>query len=114
MLACSIAQRTHVAAQTSAESAFHLAGNRLVQAKGRTNCAGFYNELGAMHGTMMIFAGILPVGFAAFGNFVVPLQIGAHRSVGFEVGLAEWAKEEPFGLERDHRAEMYASARRAV
>jgi heme/copper-type cytochrome/quinol oxidase subunit 1 len=74
----------------------------------------FYNELGAMHGTMMIFAGIVPVGFAAFGNFVVPLQIGAHRSVGFEVGLAEWAKEEPFGLERDHRAEMYASARRAV
>ncbi len=37
----------------------------------------FYNELGAMHGTMMIFAGVVPVAFAAFGNFVVPLQIGA-------------------------------------
>ena len=37
----------------------------------------FYNSLGAMHGTMMVFAGIVPVGFAAFGNFVMPLQIGA-------------------------------------
>jgi hypothetical protein len=26
------------------------------------------------------------------------LWIGAHRGVGFEVGLAEWAKEESFGL----------------
>src|SRR5213079_2162894 len=37
----------------------------------------FYNSLGAMHGTIMIFAGIVPLAFAAFGNFVVPLQIGA-------------------------------------
>ncbi len=37
----------------------------------------FYNSLGAMHGTIMIFLGIVPVAFAAFGNFVVPLQIGA-------------------------------------
>src|SRR5437660_10031002 len=37
----------------------------------------FYNSLGAMHGTIMIFAGVVPVAFAAFGNFVVPLQIGA-------------------------------------
>ncbi len=37
----------------------------------------FYNSLGAMHGTIMIFLGVVPIGFAAFGNFVVPLQIGA-------------------------------------
>jgi cytochrome c oxidase subunit 1 len=37
----------------------------------------FYNSLGAMHGTIMIFMGVVPIAFAAFGNFVVPLQIGA-------------------------------------
>jgi len=37
----------------------------------------FYNSLGAMHGTVMIFLGVVPVAFAAFGNYVVPLQIGA-------------------------------------
>jgi cytochrome c oxidase subunit 1 len=39
--------------------------------------ADFYNSLGAMHGTIMVFLGIVPIAFAAFGNFVVPLQIGA-------------------------------------
>lgn len=37
----------------------------------------FYNSLGAMHGTIMVFLGIVPMAFAAFGNYVVPLQIGA-------------------------------------
>src|SRR2546428_2254326 len=37
----------------------------------------FYNSLGAMHGTIMVFLGIVPLAVAAFGNFVVPLQIGA-------------------------------------
>lgn len=36
-----------------------------------------YNMLGAMHGTIMVFLGIVPVAFAAFGNYVMPLQIGA-------------------------------------
>src|SRR5215213_690429 len=36
-----------------------------------------YNMLGAMHGTIMVFFGIVPIAFAGFGNFVVPLQIGA-------------------------------------
>src|SRR5438067_9709993 len=36
-----------------------------------------YNSFGAMHGTIMVFLGIVPTAFAAFGNFVVPLQIGA-------------------------------------
>jgi cytochrome c oxidase subunit 1 len=37
----------------------------------------FYNTLGAMHGTIMVFFAIVPLGFAAFGNYVMPLQIGA-------------------------------------
>jgi cytochrome c oxidase subunit 1 len=37
----------------------------------------FYNQLGAMHGTIMIFLGVVPLGVGAFGNFVLPLQIGA-------------------------------------
>ena len=36
-----------------------------------------YNTFGAMHGTIMVFFGVVPVAFAAFGNYVVPLQIGA-------------------------------------
>jgi cytochrome c oxidase subunit 1 len=37
----------------------------------------FYNELGAMHGTIMIFLGVVPLGVGGFGNYVLPLQIGA-------------------------------------
>jgi cytochrome c oxidase subunit 1 len=37
----------------------------------------FYNELGAMHGTIMIFLGVVPLAVGAFGNYFVPLQIGA-------------------------------------
>ncbi|OGR96852.1 MAG: cytochrome C oxidase subunit I [Elusimicrobia bacterium RIFCSPLOWO2_01_FULL_64_13] len=37
----------------------------------------FYNSLGAMHGTIMIFLGIVPLGVGAFGNYFLPLQIGA-------------------------------------
>lgn len=36
-----------------------------------------YNMFGAMHGTIMVFLGIVPLGFGAFGNYVTPLQIGA-------------------------------------
>ncbi|PCI35415.1 MAG: cytochrome C oxidase subunit I [Elusimicrobia bacterium] len=36
-----------------------------------------YNQLGAMHGTIMVFLGIVPLGVGAFGNFVLPMQIGA-------------------------------------
>ncbi len=36
-----------------------------------------YNQLGAMHGTIMVFLGIVPLSVGAFGNYVLPLQIGA-------------------------------------
>ena len=55
------------------ESAFQATAEG---AKGVLTANG-YNAFGAMHGTIMVFFGIVPVAFAAFGNFVVPLQIGA-------------------------------------
>src|SRR5471030_2248383 len=37
----------------------------------------FYNQLGAMHGTIMVFLGVVPLAVGGFGNFVMLLQIGA-------------------------------------
>jgi cytochrome c oxidase subunit I len=37
----------------------------------------FFNQLGAMHGTIMVFLGIVPLGIGFYGNYVLPLQIGA-------------------------------------
>lgn len=42
----------------------------------------FYNSLGAMHGTIMVFLAVVPMLVGAFGNYVVPLQIGA-RDMAF-------------------------------
>src|SRR6187431_2825738 len=44
---------------------------------GGTMLPDFYNELGAMHGTIMVFMGVVPLAVGGFGNFVLPLQIGA-------------------------------------
>ena len=50
---------------------------------GETNMPGgimvpeFYNQLGAMHGTIMVFMGVVPLAIGGFGNYVLPLQIGA-------------------------------------
>ena len=46
-------------------------------AAGGVMSSDLYNAFGAMHGTIMVFLGVVPLAFAAFGNFVVPLQIGA-------------------------------------
>ena len=37
----------------------------------------FYNQLGAIHGTIMVFLGVVPLAVGGFGNYVMPLQIGA-------------------------------------
>ena len=37
----------------------------------------FYNSLGVMHGTIMVFLAVVPLLVGAFGNYFVPLQIGA-------------------------------------
>ena len=37
----------------------------------------FYSQLGAMHGTIMVFLAVVPLGVGAFGNYLVPLMVGA-------------------------------------
>jgi cytochrome c oxidase subunit 1 len=37
----------------------------------------FYLQLGAMHGTIMVFLAVVPLAVGAFGNYLVPLMIGA-------------------------------------
>jgi cytochrome c oxidase subunit I len=56
-----------------------LLGRLLGEARmpGGTMLPDFYNELGAMHGTIMVFLGVVPLAVGGFGNFVLPLQIGA-------------------------------------
>ena len=49
-----------------------------------------YNTFGAMHGTIMVFFGIVPIAFAAFGNFVVPLQIGAPDMTFPKINMASY------------------------
>jgi cytochrome c oxidase subunit 1 len=38
----------------------------------------FYNQLVAMHGSVMVFLAVVPLAAGAFANYFVPLQIGAH------------------------------------
>lgn len=49
-----------------------------------------YNMLGAMHGTIMIFLGVVPLAFGAFGNYVTPLQIGAPDMAFPRVNMASF------------------------
>lgn len=52
----------------------------------------FYNQLGAMHGTIMVFLGVVPLAVGAFGNYVVPLQIGAPDMAFPKLNMASyWA-----------------------
>src|SRR3954447_26043553 len=50
---------------------------KLLKASGGIIVPELYNQLGAMHGTIMVFLGIVPLAVGAFGNYIVPLQIGA-------------------------------------
>ncbi|HYE87451.1 MAG TPA: cbb3-type cytochrome c oxidase subunit I [Vicinamibacterales bacterium] len=48
-----------------------------VNAPGRVMLPEFYNQLVAMHGTVMVFLAVVPLATGAFANYFVPLQIGA-------------------------------------
>ena len=50
----------------------------------------FYNQLGAMHGTIMVFLGVVPLAVGAFGNYIVPLQIGAPDMAFPRLNLASY------------------------
>src|SRR5246127_1798372 len=49
-----------------------------------------YNQLGAMHGTIMVFLAIVPLAVGAFGNYLVPLQIGAPDMAFPRVNMASY------------------------
>jgi len=59
-------------------------------AAGGIMSADLYNSFGAMHGTIMVFLAIVPLAFAAFGNYVVPLQIGAPDMCFPRVNMASY------------------------
>src|SRR5437870_9438302 len=50
----------------------------------------FYNQLGAMHGTIMVFMGVVPLAVGGFGNFVMPLQIGAPDMAFPKINMASY------------------------
>src|SRR5690606_19838994 len=54
-----------------------IVGELLFSAQGGAISPEFYTMLFTMHATVMIFLVIIPVLAGAFGNFLIPLQIGA-------------------------------------
>src|SRR5436189_3774952 len=50
----------------------------------------FYNQLGAMHGTIMVFLGVVPLAVGGFGNFVMPPQIGAPDMAFPKINMASY------------------------
>ena len=57
-----------------------------------------YNQLGAMHGTIMVFLAIVPLAVGAFGNYLVPLMIGAPDMAFPRLNMASYWMYAPGGL----------------
>src|SRR5678816_4391794 len=70
-----LALRWHLASPTDA---LPLVGKLLGETRAVEGILlpGFYLQLGAMHGTIMVFLAVVPL-ILAFGNYLVPLMIGA-------------------------------------
>jgi cytochrome c oxidase subunit I len=62
----------------------------LLSPVGELMAADTYNKLFTMHGLVMVFLFLLPVGPAVFGNFLVPLMIGARDLAFPRLSLASW------------------------
>ncbi|MEK8023896.1 MAG: cbb3-type cytochrome c oxidase subunit I [Candidatus Hydrogenedentota bacterium] len=58
----------------------------------------FYNQLGAMHGTIMVFLGVVPLAVGAFGNYVMPLQSGAPDMAFPKINMASYWSFLPGGI----------------
>ncbi|MHC4854200.1 MAG: cytochrome c oxidase subunit I [Planctomycetota bacterium] len=58
----------------------------------------FYNQLGAMHGTIMVFLAVVPLAVGAFGNYVLPLQIGAPDMAFPKLNMASYWCYLPGGV----------------
>ena len=72
----------------------------------------FYNQLGAMHGTIMVFLGVVPLAVGGFGNFVVPLQIGAPDMAFPKLNMTSyWVY---FARRRRHARQLLRSGRRGA
>ncbi len=72
----------------------------------------FYNELGAMHGTIMVFLGVVPLAVGGFGNFVLPLQIGAPDMAFPRINMASYWFVLP--RRRDDARELLRPRRRGA
>src|ERR1700686_595716 len=71
---------------------------KLLKASGGIIAPELYNQLGAMHGTIMVFLGIVPLAVGAFGNYIVPLQIGAPDMAFPKLNMASYWCYLPGGL----------------
>ena len=60
-----------------------------------------YNQMGAMHGTIMVFLGVVPMAVGAFGNYLVPLMVGAQDMAFPKLNMASY---HVFFLGRRHHA----------
>src|ERR1043166_7227368 len=58
----------------------------------------FYTSLVTMHGTLMVFFAIMPLLVGVFGNYLIPLKIGAHDMAFPRLNMASFWIAVPAGV----------------